>query len=117
MKPEEQIEALAKLDGWTDIESNYMGKFYGNQNGEKSSNDLIPNYLNSYDAIIPVLKKQDDLIKKNMIHILANIFYGDEKPENQWYDCQVIAYHSATSAQLAEALLRATNLWKYSYIK
>jgi hypothetical protein len=55
MKPEQQIKALAELDGLVyDNESPYTSLVW--RRGAVYQN--LPDYLTSYDAIIPLIQKQ-----------------------------------------------------------
>jgi hypothetical protein len=92
MKPEDQIKALAELDGalvphTPTPEEVASGSYYQWQ----------PAYLTSYDAIIPLIQKQPDEV------ITEVECYVYDKMDNAL---------KATPAQLCEALLRATNKWK-----
>ncbi len=106
MKPELQIKALAKLDGWT-----FEYGFFCHRH--KTTNELlcsdmhgsqqhVSDYLTSYDAIIPLIQKQSDKIKTAVFELLQ-----DSKET-----ISVIAVWDATPAQLCKALLRATGEWK-----
>lgn len=100
MKPEEQIKALAELDGW-EWKSNIHGVEVWHPPGiaEWQYYDKLPpvKYLTSYDAIIPLIKKL------NQPHCLVHY---DNDP------LQGGAMIIPTPAQLCEALLRATGKWK-----
>jgi len=108
MTNEQQIKALAELDGWkfirvdkgpynnagfrvflNDTEKGGFSDFQGFECVHNMFN--IPRYLSSYDAIIPLLRKQPE----SVLHKVA--------------DAMDIM---TTPTQLAEALLRATNNWK-----
>ena len=89
MKPEEQIKALAELDGI----------FLDEWRPENRKHFKIP-YLTSYDAIIPLIQKQSYGIIANIHDILCTT--NDTKYFLR--DC--------SPAQLCEALLRATGKWK-----
>ena len=105
MKPEDQIKALAELDGyfpfWCDLSRLWSWKSkdgkYRNFNQGLSEEHLvkITDYLISYDAIIPLIQKQSDLVQNNIV--------GSFKDEELWW--------SMTPPQLCEALLRATGKW------
>lgn len=97
MKPELQIKALAELDGWTNIRIDVSGSGQHYLHGRNSTGDFSnpPNYLTSYDAIIPLIQKQPYEVKCNMWNHLD--------AESDLWD--------ATPQQLCEALLRATNKW------
>jgi hypothetical protein len=94
MKPEDQIKALAKLDG-CDCADWGMTRC----TDDCSSQGKKP-YITSYDCIIPLIQKQPVEIKQ-AIHKLV---------------FELIAFKShrfdATPSQLAKAMLRATGKWK-----
>ena len=96
MTQEQQTKALAELDGW-----NYDGLDFANRE-QYSQCGLtrclcdLPEYLTSYDAIIPLIQKQD-------LHGEVLDALGDMRHSGY--------YTQATPAQLCEALLRATNRW------
>ena len=122
MTTQEQIKALAELDGWKQVTRScceWVVTDY-NGNGEYQHKDKVgferdgvfkflnnlPNYLTSYDAILPLIQKQPlevkDFIARSFV-FLPNTF-----PCNR----DVIKMLMATPAQLCEALLRATGKWK-----
>jgi len=103
MTTHDQIKALAKLDGWRektlwtpcdaicscDLQEGHW------------VNDKIPDYLTSYDAIIPLIQKQGEEVK-------FRAFWNLELCKKGNY-----AYAFChTAEQLSEALLRATGKWK-----
>ena len=91
MTKENQIRALAELDGWTFDPS--VG-YWRDENGyAHGSSDPLP-YTTSYDAIIPLINKQ---LVGIQISTMENLH---------------IIYWNATPPQLAEALLKAHGLWK-----
>ena len=106
MTTEQQIKALAELDGkptphkptWKEI-------------AEGSYAQFEPAYLTSYDAIVPLIQRQGNIIKHDFLECLIAIvhpsgFQGD-------YDSMTIMpLMTATPAQLCEALLRATGKWE-----
>lgn len=93
MKPEEQIKSLAELDGI----------FLDEWRPENRKHFKIP-YLTSYDAIIPLIKKQDYNVK-------AAIYNFFTREDAGWTTCAV-SMLEATPDELCEALLRATENWK-----
>jgi hypothetical protein len=99
MKTELQIKALAELDGCyfgnTTYDTEELWRKFDGCPCE------LPDYLTSYDAIIPLIQKQSDKIKTAVFELLQ-----DSKET-----ISVIAVWDATPAQLCEALLRATNKW------
>lgn len=107
MHPEEQIEALAELDGWTVI--HHEGKtacheeqFTGDKEGSMSV--FIPNYLTSYNAIIPLIQKQWKSTNTDEGVRWQFLFW------NALMDSECMLFNSP--AQLCEALLRALGKWK-----
>jgi len=94
MKPEEQIKALAELDGIKICESFACGC---NRTLEKL------NYLTSYDAIIPLIQKQN-------VPTITRISLNLSMAQNG--TAKAFAWLKATPSQLCEALLRATGKWK-----
>lgn len=102
MKPEEQIKALAELDGkWKqkEFEDDYAyTRSFGSTNSFMSYiiNIRLPHYLTSYDAIIPLIQKQPYEIRFSI---------AMSAPDGR------ISFMS-TPSQLCEALLRATEKWK-----
>lgn len=108
MKTEEQIEALAKLDGYSKCESceknGYTDQWKRN-GGCININNF--EYLTSYNEIIPLIKKQSYLTRLKIIEWL-------DKSKSVPTGITVL---ESIPAQLAEAILRATNLWKDSDIK
>ncbi len=98
MNPAEQIKALAELDGWTELFCEQDRTLWGFRNGRKYS-ERTPdaNYLTSYDAIIPLIQKQDIDVRL-AVQISTNADTG--------------CFIDATPTQLCEALLLATGMWK-----
>lgn len=101
MKPEEQIKALAELDGITSIVLTDLGDWrILKPDGETAA---LPDYLHSYDAIVPLLQKQVKSLD------ISDKFFGEiEQPTG----CTGEDLLSRTPAQLCEALLRATGKWQ-----
>ena len=92
LTPEQKLTELAKLDGWV----LHCDSFYHNAETNKFRDcDKLPNYLTSYDAIIPLIQKQPHEIQDATMIAL--------------YDSGVVAGHwlNATPSQLSDALLTA----------
>lgn len=95
MKPEDQIKELAELDGLVyDNQSPYMSLVWR----RGATYQQLPGYLTSYDAIIPLIQKQDEETQRLLARRLGCSAYRIPI--------------SVTPAQLCEALLRATGKWK-----
>lgn len=112
MTTPEIIKAVAELDGWNStqylVDSKETVSFEERLENEPG---FVPDYLHSYDAIIPVIEKQ---------------FCGDESGEAEFIHWLSVAINSgfiksklisfsllvATPLQLCEALLRSVGKWK-----
>jgi hypothetical protein len=102
MKSEEQIKALAELDGCSEPWLHMNGLWnYTNSDGKTI---LVRPYLTSYDAIIPVIQKQGNEIAKALV---LEIVDGSELADYTG----LRLFHSSPT-ELCEALLRATGKWK-----
>lgn len=70
----------------------------------------LPNYLTSYDAIVPLMQKLAKADKgEPCMELLMDILFKHldrNYPTDEWN-----SYFDATPSQLCEALLRATNKW------
>lgn len=89
MKPEDQTKALAELDGMEDFDmlkkqTGDLTRYLHGANRKENRWRLVPNYLISYDAIIPLCRKV--------------------RPDIIWAI-------NLTPSELCEALLRATGRW------
>lgn len=96
MNTNEQIEALAKLDGCIE-----PAKIIGSIVTSDGKNIKVwncPHYLESYDAIIPTLKKLDGKTQRAV--------------ERGLMESGFMYYWDASPAQLSELILKALNLWK-----
>lgn len=121
MTTEQQIKALAELDGWRIVNS-YQSIQDGQdinwwRRDESSFTDCVdrelPHYLTSYDAIIPLIQKMNVHKRNDLIASLWKIC-GNEPSINFWNEYNFRGLFSmlvATPAQLCEALLRATGKW------
>jgi len=106
MKPEDQIKALAELDGyfpfWCDLSRLWSWKSkdgkYRNFNQGLSEEHLvkITDYLTSYDAVIPLIQRHPVPIRMFVFN-----YFGGER----------VVLMDYNPAQLCEALLRATGKW------
>ena len=104
MTPEDQIKAIAELDGWTDVKFYVLGHKPDGITALARSRSAdyrcdLPDYLTSRDAIVPVIEKQSEGIQWSVFAKMAEIV-DSEKPA-----------YLATPSQLCEALLRATGKW------
>lgn len=102
MNKEAQIEAFQKLDGWIHHYDTIHGEHVDEQVygwHRKGSDDIrkLPNYLESYDAIIPILKKLDGKTQRDF-ELALN--------ENGF-----LYFWDASPAQIAEIILRVLKLW------
>jgi hypothetical protein len=123
MTPEDQIKAIAELDGWTNIHNANTMAIGGIWRGYPPTGqiigkpELLPPYLISRDAIVPVIEKHPLEVKRKVVNIVSDLFYSSKDEKNQWYnggwrvDCKAMACLFSTPSQLCEALLRATGKW------
>lgn len=123
MKPEAQIKALAELDGWTERQCEDINVWAWFHNEEqmtawldKSWHAEYPpvDYLDSYDAIIPLIQKQEWDVK---CEVAIQLRIAKQKtlvmvPTMDNLEGWCVVMLCATPAQLCEALLRATGKWK-----
>jgi serine/threonine protein phosphatase PrpC len=103
MTEQEQIKALAELDGWKH-KPTPVGYWGDKDNGmyplslppltNLNQHFNFPPYLTSYDAIIPLIQKLD-----------ANV-------QNKFMMLCVGGISNYTPTQLCESLLKATGKWK-----
>lgn len=120
MKEQDQIKAIAELDGWTPYSP---GDFNPTPRwehklivGKVVQTSNLPDYLQSYDAIIPVIEKQYSNIQRILIFELQiglhNFWKHAGKDTTQFDEISwMVAILQATPQQLCEALLRATGRW------
>ncbi len=108
MKPEQQIKALAELDGYSHLETSGPWHTWcgADLTGEAYT---IPDYLTSYNAIIPLIQKQPKDVQLDFMVCLLNLLNLEV---NDMVSCwSLMKLLQATPAQLCEALLRATGKW------
>ena len=104
MTTQDQIKALAELDGWKqnidEAQLSWKETWSSPANNFKTYFRFteLPRYLTSYDAIIPLIQKQDNETRCSI----------SEWCHNNHHSPVIMA----TPAQLCEALLRATGKWK-----
>lgn len=94
MTNEDKIKVLAELDGWRHSP-------FGTVKPGTIELGTPPNYLTSYDAIIPLIQKQDEAIKAKVKWLV--VFDGGGK---------VGTLFDVTHAQLCDALIKAVGKWK-----
>lgn len=82
----DQLTALAELDGYGQFSHDFR---------------TPPDYLHSYDAIIPLIQKQSQEIQDRLGDIMCRM----DAFKYRWF-------WQSTTSQLCEALLRATGKWK-----
>lgn len=114
MTPEQKRIALAELDGWKQCEEHIKynesehclveKKEWHNKSKTKwLADEDMPDYLNSYDAIVPLIQKQSNKIKD----AIGVILWQDYSNLIAWH-----CYYDATPEQLCDATLKATSKWK-----
>lgn len=116
MTDNEIIIAVAKLDGWTGVQYNssesfstsgIIGIFPSSNTGRF---EIVPPYLTSRDAIIPVIKKHRGYHGRIAWSLCISNENADEKESWTIEDCITIL--TATPKQLCIALLKATGKWE-----
>jgi hypothetical protein len=108
MTSEQQIKALAELDGFGETWNELSG-LWGTiilQPQDWNRTMRVPEYLTSYDAIIPLIQK---LWKADVC--LSGDFTSSLKKVREWHTISLMEMLTATPSQLCEALLRATGKW------
>lgn len=112
MKPEAQIKALLALD---EVKRITCPVCHGDWRTQRCSqcdsygqidNPETPDYLTSYDAIIPLIQKQDLIIGKHMMQIMHRMVSGSGNHHVKDFYLFLLS-----PSQLCEALLRATGKW------
>lgn len=114
MTTTEQIKALAELDGWTEVGSHKpLGFTFHCLSGKRDKDNYnfypVKDYRGSYDAIIPLMQKQDSMV---FIAFLCALLPDEEAFKELHTVAKARALYYATPSQLCEALLRATGKWK-----
>lgn len=108
MTEQDQIKALAELDGWTDISQIADFPHTGTM-PDGTFGKLLPDYLNSRDAIVPLIEKACDSFDKQdsfMSNLMDSVIEGSSTGDKIWLAV------TASPQQLSEALLLATSKWK-----
>ena len=98
MKRERQIEELAKLDGMKFDRIMFIHAVTDTTAGPEY--DKIPNYLNSHDALQPILDGMDEKVIKLYDACLVSIVVD------------LFEIHRAAPEQKAEAILKALGKWE-----
>lgn len=114
MTTEQQIKALAELDGWRQ-HNNYRDVMCKGDKEAHIQSDNLTCYLTSYDAIIPVIQKWCGAGEPNLDRVfffrqrLRQMLSVIHQPNTTEIVNTLI---NATPAQLCEALLLATGKWE-----
>lgn len=98
MMVDRQNDELIKIDGWVNIEFDFMGMPIG----------YPPNYLDSHDAVQRMIDGFDDVRLNRYLCHLADIVSGEEKA---YPNCWLEEIVKATPAQKCEAILKAFGKW------
>lgn len=122
MNPELQTKSVAKIDGKIDHWNDCV-RIANKQCRNKDASVLYEwainlygyNYINSRDAIIPVIEKvckDNDSFFISFMRHLANVCCNTQWEQAVDFPVQFKLIFLATAVQLTEALLRATGKWK-----
>lgn len=116
MKPEDQIKALAELDGFTELKQTwdddtvwFVG-IKGTHWRHCENIHRVPFYLTSYDAIIPLIQNQCLGSERTEAEF---VFQLGKAVMSSYSQIQLVGFTSlgATPHQLSQALLKATGKW------
>jgi len=118
MTPQDQIKAIAELDGWTTDTRDGRGWHWVKDGIDQTGISNPPPYLDSRDAIVPVIEKQSLAgllgdrynFGEQLMKTLGLGFTRNAADFDFFYVAERVA--KATPSQLCEALLRATGKWK-----
>lgn len=104
MTNEEQIKALVELDGITIREVDCPlcghGATHPSWFDKDGSVICVKDYLNSYDAILPLIQKQDGVVQTAIHQMFRKLFLHK------------LFFWEYTPAKICEIVLRATDEWK-----
>lgn len=117
MTPQDQIKAIAELDGFVKHPKHNYYYRNGDVNGERledsfSRIEYAPKYLTSRDAIVPVIEKQQPEIQREIAKLLISYEWNQEIML-----VDVINALLKPPPQLCEALLRATGKWEETLVE
>jgi hypothetical protein len=128
MTDDQIIIEVAKLDGWLDVKE-YTYKYdYMGETGElkqlqgRSEANLghlvgLPKYLESRDAIVPVIEKQSKKVRVLIARALSEIVLGRSRTWVTWLEDDIADLFLATPRQLCIALLKACGKWRGDFMK
>jgi hypothetical protein len=123
MTTEQKIMACAELDGFErcpDASCAYRKAQHWHKDmrvffPEPYSNPMLPQYLTSHDAILPLIAKLDPHKRNDFISELWTVCGFEATSPNFWTEYNFRAMFgliTATPSQLTDALLKATGMWK-----
>lgn len=114
MNEQDQIRAIAELDGWVwHGDSAWDTNLPYWKNKEGIAYQWLPHYLTSYDAIIPVIQKQQETnldVRYAISYVLQSLRFGFNSKNLDHAEATDLLL-CASPSQLCEALLRATGKW------
>jgi len=122
MTEQDQIRELAILDGWTfnpagkdSFGTNYA-EFWQTGGAGEITCAKPPDYLGGYNLILPLIRKlfgKDKFTKGHFIQTLRNMREKEYQNliSDYWHIFDVVLL--ATPKELCEAVLKATEKWKY----
>ncbi len=118
MNKQDQIKALAELDGFTHVcvtRLDFQDRWWAIKGNETTKTACVPNYLTSYDAIIPLIQKQWSHrgldFEYRFIQCLCEVVPGMQTNSTSFSYPECFTLTTRTPSQLCEALLRATGKW------
>ena len=117
LTPTDKIRLVAELDGWTfhPSKDNTQGiarlEYWLDPDGEPyycDAKDLPIKYSTSYDAIIPLIQKQDIEIRRDVYRALHRDKYERDTDTTVRFSVDIGNFINFTPSQLLDALLVAT---------
>ena len=105
LTPKQKTRLLAELDGWTGVQYNPKDGIIGIYPNSKTQRyEICPRYLNSYDAIIPLVQKLFSVKNfRSFDYALTRVCIGNISTPMASYNTL-----TATPSQLCDAVLVAT---------
>jgi len=113
LSPTDKIKLAAELDGWTDVKFYVLGHKPDGITALARSRSAdyrcdLPDYLTSYDAIIPLIQKQDIEIRRDVYRALHRDKYERDTDTTVRFSVDIGNFINFTPSQLLDALLVAT---------
>ena len=114
MNESEQIKAIAELDGFDKEPTKPRTAIWGLSHNKPEWNFIhqLPRYLESRDAIVPVIEKLTYIGKTQVVDFLCDLMLEGYDGSDYVKQSDVPLLLCASPAVICEALLRSTGRWK-----